>query len=308
MAIVIAGHTGLAGSAIFERFRKEHDLVIGINSKVVNLLDRNATFDFVASVKPRVVIDSASYVGGIQANSLFPVDFLSKNIQIQTNLLDACFASEVERVIFLGSSCVYPRLCPQPIKEEYLLSGKLEATNSAYAVAKIAGLELVRAYRRQYQKKWISLMPTNMFGPYDNFSKEYGHVLPSLIARFVEALENDVREISLWGSGRARREFLYSEDLADAVHFCLENYDDYQHLNIGTGVDIEIRELAYLIAKCLGFDGDIIWDESHPDGTPRKVLDTTRINELGWEPKIDFEDGVRRTIDWFLANRDIVRQ
>lgn len=307
MTYVVAGHTGLVGSAIHETLLGRGENVIGVNSKVVNLLDRKATLDFLQDTKPTVVIDAAAIVGGIGANNSLPVDFLSKNLQIQNNLMDGAHAANVERFVFLGSSCIYPRECPQPIKEEYLLTGPLETTNSAYAIAKIAGIELIRSYRKQFGRKWISLMPTNMYGPRDNFNLETSHVLPALINRFVSAVDSGNSSVTLWGTGSPKREFLHSQDLADATLLALEKYDSDQHLNIGTGEDLTIKELASMIAEESGFAGDIIWDSSKPDGTPRKVLDVSRLKNLGWEPKIGLRDGISSTIEWFKNNHSKVR-
>ncbi len=304
MSIVVAGHSGLVGSAIFEALQNRNESVIGLNSKVVNLLDRKATFEFILDVKPEVVIDAAAVVGGIGANDSFPVDFLSKNLQIQSNLMDASHAAEVERFIFLGSSCIYPRDCQQPIKEEYLLTGPLEKTNSAYAVAKIAGIELIKSYRKQFEHKWISLMPTNMYGPGDNFDPEKGHVLPALINKFVTARIKGLSKVTLWGTGIPRREFLHSRDLASAVIVAMEKYDEELHLNVGTGMDISIQELALKIANLAGFNGEIEWDTSRPDGTPRKVLDISRLQKLNWAPSIGLEEGISETIHWFEAQNN----
>ena len=304
MSIIVAGHSGLVGSAIFEALQKRNESVIGLNSKVVNLLDRKATFEFILDVKPEVVIDAAAVVGGIGANDSFPVDFLSKNLQIQSNLMDASHAAEVERFIFLGSSCIYPRDCQQPIKEEYLMTGPLEKTNSAYAVAKIAGIELIKSYRKQFEHKWISLMPTNMYGPRDNFDPEKGHVLPALINKFVTARKEGLSNVTLWGTGIPRREFLHSRDLASAVIVALEKYDEEIHLNVGTGTDISIQELALKIANLAGFNGEIKWDTSRPDGTPRKVLDISRLKQLNWAPSIGLEEGISETIHWFKAQNN----
>ena len=307
MSIVVAGHTGLVGSAIYETLVARGEKVLGLNSKVVDLLDRKATFDFLLDTKPNVVIDAAAIVGGIGANNSFPVDFLSKNLQIQNNLMDGSHAANVERFLFLGSSCIYPRECPQPIKEDYLLTGPLEKTNSAYAIAKIAGIELIQSYRKQFGRRWIALMPTNMYGPRDNFNLEQSHVLPALINRFVTAKEEKLPSVTLWGTGSPRREFLHSQDLADATLLALERYDSDQHLNIGTGEDVTIKELATIVATEAGFEGEIDWDTSKPDGTPRKVLDVSRLRGLGWSPKIELRDGIRSTIEWFKANHSKVR-
>lgn len=307
MTIVVAGDTGLVGSAICDLLRRNGESVVGINRSVINLSDRKSTFEFLRDIKPSIVIDSAAIVGGIGANNSQPVDFLSQNLQIQTNLIDASHAANVERFVFLGSSCIYPKECPQPIREEYLLTGPLESSNSAYAVAKIAGIELIRSYRKQHRRRWISLMPTNVYGPNDNFNLENSHVLPALIHRFVSGRLNESPQVVLWGTGKPRREFIHSSDLATATLFALENYDDDLQLNIGTGVDMSILELAQLISKESGFKGEIIWDSSRPDGTPRKVLDISRIKALGWSPKIDILTGVRDTIAWFKDNQSKVR-
>jgi GDP-L-fucose synthase len=302
MTIVVAGHTGLVGSAIFKALEDCGESVIGINSKVVDLLDRKATFDFIHDHRPELIIDAAAIVGGIAANNKFRVEFLSKNLQIQNNLMDASHDSNVERFVFLGSSCIYPRQCPQPIKEEYLMTGPLETTNSAYAVAKIAGIELIKSYRKQYSRRWISLMPTNMYGPRDNYDLETGHVFPALINRYVTAKRNGSSEVTLWGTGSAMREFMHSSDLASAVLIASEKYDSDLHLNIGTGVDLTIKDLALRISKFSNFKGETKWDSSKPDGTPRKVLDVSRLKALGWEPKISLDQGIQETIQYFEAN------
>ena len=302
MTIVLAGHIGLVGSAIFEALIARGESVIGVNSKVVDLLDRDLTFEFIHDHKPDLVIDAAAIVGGISANNEFRVEFLSKNLQIQNNLMDASHAAGVERFVFLGSSCIYPRECPQPIKEEYLMTGPLETTNSAYAVAKIAGIELIKSYRMQYSRRWISLMPTNMYGKRDNFDVTTGHVLPAFINRFVTARRANLPEVTLWGTGSPMREFLHSSDLALAVILASEKYDSDLHLNIGTGSDLSIRELAQRIAKAAGFKGKIKWDPSKPDGTPRKLLDISRLKALGWSPKVSLDEGIQETIQYFETN------
>ena len=302
MEFLVAGHTGLVGSAVYEQICNLGHEVVGLNSKVVDLLDRKATLDFVQTIKPRIVIDAAAIVGGISANDKYPVDFLSKNLQIQVNLMDACHVSGVERFVFLGSSCIYPRECAQPIKEEYLMTGHLEATNSAYAVAKIAGIELIRSYRKQYGRRWISLMPTNIYGPRDNFNLESSHVLPALINRYVTAKRAGSSDVTLWGTGSAMREFLHSSDLASAVLLACEKYDSDSHLNIGTGEDLSIKELASKVSKLSGFTGQTKWDASKPEGTPRKVLDVSRLKALEWQPKVSLDDGIKETIQYFEAN------
>jgi GDP-L-fucose synthase len=247
------------------------------------------------------VIIAAGKVGGIQANNSFPVDFLSQNLQIATNLIDGAHAAGVSRLLFLGSSCVYPRMSKQPIKEEYLLTGELEKTNDAYAIAKIAGLKLVQAYRRQYGHNWISAMPTNMYGPADNFDLENSHVLPALLRKFHDAKVSGASSVTLWGTGSPRREFLHADDLGSACLFLLENYNGDEAINVGLGEDISIRELAELIQVTVGFKGGIEWDISKPDGTPRKLLDTSRLRAVGWSPSISLAEGIADTYRWYCS-------
>jgi GDP-L-fucose synthase len=299
--IVVAGATGLAGSAIVRAYQATGAEVVPVSRKVVNLLDRDATFEFIKFAKPSLIVDAAAKVGGIGANNSFPVEFLADNIRIQNNLMEAAHAADVEKFIFLGSSCIYPRECAQPIKEEYLLTGPLEATNSAYAVAKIAGIELIKSFRKEYGHQWISLMPTNLYGPNDNFELQGSHVLPAFIRRFVEATENGVAVETLWGTGSPKREFLHVDDLAAAVVHLGNGYNSPEHLNIGTGEDLTIKELAELVAELAGFNGEIAWDSSKPDGTPRKVLDVSKAKSLGWSPKISLRDGIASTIDWYRS-------
>ena len=301
MKVVVAGSTGLAGSAISAAFSAQGHQVIGLNRSVVDLMDGAATQQFLINTKPDLVVDAAAKVGGIGANSTFPVEFLADNITIQGNLMNAAHVAGVEKFVFLGSSCIYPRDCVQPIKEEYLMTGPLEATNSAYAIAKIAGIELVNSYRKEYGTKWISLMPTNLYGPRDNFDLAASHVLPAFIRRFVDAAENGAEKVVLWGSGSPLREFLHVDDLAQAVLVASEKYDSSLHLNIGTGEDLSIKALAGIVAKSAGFTGEIEWDSSKPDGTPRKVLDVSRIKALGWKPTITLEAGIASTIAWYKA-------
>ena len=299
--IVVAGATGLAGSAIVRAYQAKGAEVIPVSRKVVDLLDRQATFDFIKSTKPSLIVDAAAKVGGIGANNAYPVEFLADNIRIQNNLMEAAHAADVERFIFLGSSCIYPRDCAQPIKEEYLLTGPLEESNSAYAVAKIAGIELIKSYRKQYGRQWISLMPTNLYGPNDNFELQGSHVLPAFIRRFVEATEKGASVETLWGTGSPKREFLHVDDLAAAVVHLGTSYNAAEHLNIGTGEDLTIEELAELVAELAGFKGQIAWDSSKPDGTPRKVLDVSKAKALGWSPKISLRDGIASTISWYRS-------
>jgi GDP-L-fucose synthase len=299
MTVVIAGSTGLAGSAIAQAFEAKGRKVIGVNRSVVDLMDAKVTEDFIANAKPSLIVDAAAKVGGIGANNLFPVEFLSDNLSIQSNLMNAAHKTGVPNFVFLGSSCIYPRDCAQPIKEEYLMTGPLEETNAAYAIAKIAGIELVNSYRKEYGTKWISLMPTNLYGPRDNFDLAASHVLPAFIRRFVEATESGADKVTLWGSGAPLREFLHVDDLARAVLLASEKYDASLHLNVGTGEDLSIKELAQKVAHAAGFSGDIEWDSTKPDGTPRKVLDVSRIKALGWKPTITLEDGIASTIAWY---------
>ena len=299
MSVVIAGSTGLVGSALTEAYKAAGHEVVGFNRSVVDLLDLEATKRIIQEIKPNLVIDAAAKVGGIGANNALPVEFLSDNLRIQSNLMEAAHAAHVEKFVFLGSSCIYPRNCPQPIKEEYLMTGPLEPTNSAYAIAKIAGIELINSYRKEYGVKWISLMPTNLYGPRDNFDLQGAHVLPALIRRFLEAVENGSSKITLWGSGSPKREFLHVNDLAQAVLKTSENYDSPVHLNIGSGSDLTIKDLAGRVAAIAGFTGEIEWDSSKPDGTPQKVLDVSKIKALGWEPTITLEAGIASTVAWY---------
>jgi GDP-L-fucose synthase len=299
MAIIVAGATGLVGSAIVDAFELQGHEVLGISRSVVDLMDSNAVEEFVECINPTLIVDAAARVGGIGANNSYPVEFLSDNLTIQGNLMRAAHKARVSNFVFLGSSCIYPRDCAQPIKEEYLMTGLLEETNSAYAVAKIAGIEMINSYRKEYGAKWISLMPTNLYGPGDNFNLAASHVLPAFIRRFIEAAETGAKKVILWGSGSPLREFLHVNDLAEAVLIAAENYDSSLHLNVGTGEDISIRDLAHKVANAAGFIGQIEWDLTKPDGTPRKVLDVSRIKALGWKPTITLEEGIASTIAWY---------
>jgi GDP-L-fucose synthase len=303
MTILVAGATGLAGSAIVRELTRIGMPVVGISSRDVNLLDRDATFKYLNKLKPNVVIDAAAKVGGINANNSYPVEFLSNNIQIQTNLMDASHAVNVERFVFLGSNCIYPKNCPQPIKEEYILTGVLEPTNSAYAIAKLAGIELIKSYRKEYNHKWISVMPINLYGPNDNFDLKSSHVFPALIRKFTDAVRNNFGTVTVWGTGKPRREFLHVDDLSKAIILCLDKYDSEEHINIGTGSDLTINELALKIAEISGFKGEIVWDSLQADGTPQKVLDIQKITNLGWKPSITLEQGIKSTIEWYLENK-----
>ena len=303
MIILVAGATGLAGSAIVRELTRIGRPVVGISSKDVDLLDRNATFNYLNKLKPNVVIDAAAKVGGISANNNYPVEFLSENIRIQTNLIDAAHSAKVEKFVFLASSCVYPKNCPQPIKEEYVLTGALESTNSAYAIAKLAGIELIKAYRKEFGHRWISVMPTNLYGPNDNFDLESSHVFPALLRKFIEAKKSNATSVKLWGTGKPKREFLHVDDLAKAIIVCLDNYDADQQINIGTGIDLTIAELAEKIAINAGFSGNINWDVAREDGTPQKVLDIQKITNLGWKPTINLDQGIKLTVEWYLENK-----
>ena len=303
MTILVAGGTGLVGSAIVRELKRVNRDVVGISSKDVNLLDRDKTFAYIKKLNPTAIIDAAAKVGGIGGNNAFPVEFLTQNLQIQSNLMDAAHAAKTEKFVFLGSSCIYPRNCPQPIKEDYLLTGELEQTNSAYAIAKIAGIELIKSYRKEYGYKWISVMPTNLYGPNDNFDLETSHVLPALIRKFIEAKQNNKSEVIVWGSGTPLREFLHTDDLAKAVLLCMEKYDDAQQINVGSGVEISILDLANKIAEKVGFSGSIVMDANKPDGTPRKVLDITKVSNLGWKPTISLDQGIASTVEWYLENK-----
>ena len=301
--IYIAGHRGLVGSAIVRQLEAAgNDNWIGATRDELNLCEREAVFDFMGQQRPTAVIIAAAKVGGIVANNNFPVEFLSENVQVQTNLMDAAHKFDVEHLVFLGSSCIYPKFAPQPISEDSLLTGPLEETNEAYAIAKIAGVKLVQAYRKEFGRKWTSAMPTNLYGPGDNFDPQSSHVLPALLRKFHEAKLAGLDSVTLWGSGTPRREFLHVDDLAKAVLFLLQGYDEATAINVGTGVDIEISELASLISEVTNFKGSINWDTSKPDGTPRKLLDVSRINQLGWNSEILLTDGIKSTYEWFVQN------
>jgi GDP-L-fucose synthase len=303
MTILVAGSTGLVGSTVIEEYRKRGISVVGINSSDVDLTNRTATFDYISTLKPSLIIDAAAKVGGIMANATYPVDFLSRNLQIQTNLIDAAHNANVERFIFLGSSCIYPKECAQPIKESYLLTGPLEKTNSPYALAKISGIELIKSYRNQYGKKWISVMPTNLYGPRDNFDPNSSHVLPGMINKFIAARNSDSKSVELWGDGTPTREFLLAADLAKALIFLSESYDSDDIINIGTGIETSIKHLANLIANETRYSGEIKWDTSKPNGTMRKVLDVSKIKDLGWRPENTLSQGIKETIEWYESNK-----
>ena len=296
--VYVAGHRGMVGSAVWRALEAAgYSDLVGWSSAELDLTDRDAAMDAVGSAKPDVVVVAAAKVGGIMANSTYPVEFLADNLRIQTNLFEAAHAADVDRLLFLGSSCIYPKMAPQPIPESALLTGPLEETNIAYALAKISGIIGVQSYRSEHGRRWISAMPTNLYGPGDNFDLETSHVLPALIRRFHEAKESGTPSIALWGTGSPRREFLHVDDLAVACLRLLDVYDGPEHVNVGVGEDVTIAELAALIAEVVGYQGSIDWDTSKPDGTPRKLLDVSRMKALGWEPAIGLREGIASTYE-----------
>lgn len=301
--IHVAGHRGLVGSAVWRHLEgRGHTALIGRSSAELDLRDRDAVFRFYREQRPEYVVLAAAKVGGIMANATYPADFLSENIRIEMNVIDAAHEVGVKRLLFLGSSCIYPKFAEQPIREDSLLTGLLEPTNDAYAIAKIAGVLHVQAMRRQHHESFISAMPTNLYGPGDNFDLETSHVLPAMIRKFHDARTEGRDEVVLWGTGSPMREFLHVDDLAGAVATLLERYDDAAPINIGVGEDVTIKELAETVARAVGFEGHLTWDTSKPDGTPRKLLDVSRINSLGWKAAIGLEEGIRSTYAWYLAN------
>ncbi|MDQ5951327.1 MAG: GDP-L-fucose synthase [Patescibacteria group bacterium] len=298
--IFVAGHKGLVGSAIVRKLEKDGYTNILTRSRAeLDLLDQKKVSAFFKKEKPEYVFLAAAKVGGILANKTQKADFIYQNLQVQNNVIHNSWKSGVKKLLFLGSSCIYPKLAPQPIKEEYFLTGKLEETNDAYAAAKIAGLIMCKSYYEQHGANFISVMPTNLYGPNDNFDLKQSHVLPALIRKFSDAKKDKLPAVSLWGTGSPRREFLHVDDLADAVVFLMNNYDEVDFVNIGTGTDISIKELAELVKKTVGYKGKIEWDTSKPDGTPRKLLDVSRLTSLGWTHTISFEDGIASTIKWY---------
>lgn len=304
----VAGHSGLAGSAVWRALEGAgFGSLIGRRSAELDLKDRDAVFAFFRENSPRYVVLAAAKVGGILANSTYPVDFLSDNLRIQTNVMDAAREVGVERLLFLGSSCIYPKFAPQPIREDALLTGHLEPTNDAYAIAKIAGIMHVQSVRRQDGLPWISAMPTNLYGPNDNFSPLGSHVLPALIRRYDEAAADGSPSVTNWGTGTPRREFLHSDDLAAALLHLLEHYDGPEHVNVGTGSDVTIREIAETIAEVVGYEGETEWDTSKPDGTPQKLLDVSRLSDAGWRSQIDLREGLERTVAWYREHHATVR-
>ena len=304
----VAGHRGLVGSAIVRRLESAgFDNIVGKTSAELDLKDRDAVFRYVNTIAPKYVVLAAAKVGGIMANNTYPVDFLSDNIRIQVNVLDAAREVGVERLLFLGSSCIYPKFAEQPIREDALLTGHLEPTNDAYAIAKIAGILHVQAVRRQYGLPWISAMPTNLYGPNDNFSPTGSHVLPALIRRYDEAVASGAEAVTNWGTGTPRREFLHSDDMADACLHLLEHYDGPEQVNVGSGTDVTIREIAETIASVVGFTGETRWDTSKPDGTPQKLLDVSKLAEAGWTAKIGLQEGLERTVAWYREHVTALR-
>ena len=301
--VFVAGHRGMVGSAVVRRFRQVgFQNILTRTRQELDLMDRSAVRGFFEVERPDYVVDAAARVGGIAANFEKPVEFLIENLTIQNNVIQAAADFGVTKLLFLGSSCIYPKLAPQPLTEDALLTGPLEPTNDAYAVAKIAGIKLCQAYAREYGKNFISGMPTNLYGPNDNFDLHTSHVLPALIRKVHEAKKDGVQEVSVWGSGTPRREFLHVDDLADACFFLLENYDSPEIVNIGCGEDVSIRELAETVCEVLGFEGSLVFDSSKPDGTPRKLMHVGRLLALGWKPRIGLKDGIRDAYDWFLKN------
>lgn len=301
--IYVAGHNGMVGSAIWRTLSaKGYTNLIGASSSVLDLRNQEAVKAYFDQEKPEVVIDAAARVGGILANNDYPYQFIMENMQIQNNLIDSALQAGIEKFIFLGSSCIYPKLAPQPLKEAYLLTGELEPTNEWYAIAKITGVKACQAIRKQFGKDYVSIMPTNLYGTHDNFDLNTSHVLPAMMRKFHEAKENNNAPVTLWGSGTPMREFLFVNDMAEAVVFALENkLPDYLY-NVGTGEDLTIKQLAETIQKITGHQGEIIWDSSKPDGTPRKLMDVSKMHELGWKHQVDLEEGIQKTYDWFLEN------
>lgn len=304
--IYVAGHRGLVGSAILRALRERgYEHLIVRTSAELDLREQAQTREFFATEKPEYVFLAAAKVGGIQANNTRRAEFIYDNLAMQINVIEAAYRSGTEKLLFLGSSCIYPKMAPQPLKEEYLLTGPLEPTNEPYAIAKIAGLKMCESYRRQYGFNAISLMPTNLYGPGDNFDLTSSHVLPALIRKFHEAKVSGAREVVVWGSGEPRREFLYSNDLADAALFLMNEYDAEETINVGVGDDVKIGELARMVGKTVGYEGEIVFDRSKPDGTPRKLMDVSRLHSLGWKAQTELADGLAKTYGWFLENQPV---
>ncbi len=306
--IYVAGHRGLVGSAIVRNLEsKGYTNIVKRTHKELDLTNQAAVYDFFAQEKPDVVVLAAAKVGGINANNTTPAEFAYENMQIQCNVINAAHVNKVKKLLFLGSTCIYPRMAPQPIPEDALLTGPLEVTNEAYAIAKISGLEMCKFYKRQYGDDFISCMPTNLYGPHDNYDLSGSHVMPAMIRKFHDAKVKGEKSVELWGTGSPLREFLYVDDMADACVFLLENYSGEQHVNIGTGKEVTIKELAETVKKTVGYEGEIVWNTDMPDGTPRKLTDVTKLHNLGWTHKVELEEGVKLAYDWFKENVDTAR-
>ncbi len=302
--IFVAGSRGMVGSAIVRNLEENgFTNIITKSSKELDLRNQQAVFEFFETEKPEYVFLAAAKVGGIHANSTYPAEFIYDNMMIQNNVIHAAYLNKVEKLFFLGSSCIYPKLAPQPLKEEYLLTGALEPTNEAYAIAKISGLKMCEFYKKQYGCNFISAMPTNLYGINDNFNLQNSHVLPALLRKFIEAKQNNASEVVVWGSGTPMREFLFVDDLAEACVFLMQNYNEAETVNIGTGEDVTIKELAETIKNTVGFEGELVFDTTKPDGTPRKLLDVSKINNLGWKHKVNLQEGIEKTLDWVIQNK-----
>lgn len=307
--IYIAGHKGMVGSAVHRRLiNLGYYNLIGKSSVELDLRDQKSVNDFYNKERPEIVIDAAAKVGGILANTSYPYQFLMENMQIQNNLIDGAFKLGIKKFIFLGSSCIYPKFAPQPLKEEYLLTGSLEPTNEWYAIAKISGIKACESIKKQFNKDYVSLMPTNLYGYNDNFDLTSSHVLPAMLRKFHEAKTNKQSNLTLWGSGTPMREFLFVDDMAEAVVYALENNLPDQLYNVGTGKEISIKELAKTIQRVIGYNGEIIWDTSKPDGTPRKLMDVSKMKDIGWNYRVKLEDGIKKTYRWFLENKDSIKK
>lgn len=307
--IYVAGHRGLVGSAIVRSLNRQgYDNVIGRTHKELDLTDQAAVRDFFEQERPDVVVLAAAKVGGINANNTTPAEFAYENLQIQCNVIKCCHDYHVKKLLFLGSTCIYPRMAPQPIPESALLTGPLEETNEAYAIAKIAGLEMCKFFKRQFGDDFISCMPTNLYGPYDNYELQGSHVMPAMIRKFHEAKVNGAPTVELWGTGSPLREFLYVDDMADACVYLLEHYSGEQHVNIGTGKELTIAELAQIVKRTVGYQGEIVWNAQMPDGTPRKLTDVSKLHSLGWHHRVDLEEGVALAYEWFVQNEQSARK
>ncbi|MBG0811876.1 GDP-L-fucose synthase [Methylosinus sp. H3A] len=303
----VAGHKGMVGSAVTRHLEAQGEVVLKVDRSVVDLRNQIAVEVWLKQNRPDAIVFAAAKVGGIYANDTYPADFIYDNLAIETNIIHSAHAAGVNRLVFLGSSCIYPKFAPQPITEDALLTGPLEPTNEWYAIAKIAGIKLCQAYRKQYGRSYISVMPCNLYGPNDNFDLQTSHVLPALIRKFHEAKEAGRAEVVVWGTGTPLREFLHVDDLARGVVFCLDNYDGYEHINCGAGSEVTIRELAETVQRAVGFSGRLVFDTTKPDGTPRKLMDSNRLRGLGWAPKISLEEGIASAYQWFLAKENAAR-